>query len=303
MCEVESPLSLSGLFIEEKKQRGAEHIDLHLDGFLSLPHEVKVLILVRLPVSTLCSLVTVSSLFYQTICSIVDQIAQFNPNQYEESTSNIQHAFQLLLMHSTQLKSICGVCVQNTCHTKPSPREEAVRFQISPEQLYTLIKRNSTLEHVVIYDFGVREDTYLDKLLQVLNSCTKLKLLYSESAVGHASKVQEFVGRMVNLSEISFPNLSTLKLTMEPSGWFGYYPSNSGILHSRNGSSIQVLRKGKPELIHSTSSPLGVGNSFFDRAKLLAKSPVRGISKGSSLRESIGSSVPRKAHNIEIVSE
>jgi len=303
MCEVESPLSLSGLFIEEKKaQVNVDHIILYNSGFLSLPREVQVLILTHCPLSTLNTLVTVSVLFYQLIRNIVSHINQFNPQLLEEPTVDIQRAFQLMLKHSSHLKTLCGLCVENMWSGAAGCPEE-IRFHISPEQLLDLIKRNPDLEHVVVYDFGVRDDTYLDRLLRAVSSCSRLRLIYSESAVGHASKVQEFVGQMLLLTEISFPNLPTLKSTMEPSGWFGYFPSSSGITHSRNGSSIQVLRKGKPELIHSFSSPAGIGNTFFDRVKLLPKTtPARVPSKGSSLRESTGPSVPRRVH-IEVISE
>jgi len=296
MCEVESPLSLSGVLQEEPV------CVKYTVGIMSLPEEVRVLILSQCSLTILQTLVTVCTDFYTIIRTIVSQVTHFEP---ESSAENTRKIFQLLLAHASKLKTLLGVCCTSgsplLCSSDDLSPE--TRFECSPKQLFTLIKRNSELEHVVIYDFRIRDDEhYFDQLLQSLQSCTKLKLLYSESPLGHVTKVQEFAGQMKYLTEISFPNICTLKSTLETLGWFGYFTSNSGFVHPRNCAAIQVLRKGgKPEMIHSVSSPPSTvsvadrSKMAFGRAGLLRGGP-------SSLRESMGPSVPRRPF-IQITSE
>jgi len=268
-----------------------------------LPEEVRVLIMAHFcSLGVLQTLVTVCTDFYTIIRTIVSQITHFEP---ESSAENTRKIFQLLLAHSSKLKTLLGVCCASGSPLLSSSDElPENRFECSPAQLFTLIKRNSELEHVVIYDFRIRDDElYFDHLLRSLQSCPKLKLLYSESPLGHVTKVQEFAGQMKYLTEISFPNICTLKSTLETLGWFGYFTSNSGFVHPRNCAAIQVLRKGgKPEMIHSVSSPSSFGISVAERSKM-AFGRV-GLLRGgpSSLRESMGPSVPRRPF-IQITSE
>jgi len=290
-------LSLSGVLLE------AEPVcERYSVGIMTLPEEVRVLIMSHCSLDVLQTLVTVCADFYCLIRTIVSQVTHFEP---ETSVENTQKTFQLLLAHSSKLKTLLGVCCASGSALLSSSDElTGNRFECSPEQLFTLIKRNSELEHVVIYDFRIRDDeNYFDQLLRSLQSCPRLKLLYSESPLGHVAKVQEFIGQMKYLSELSFPNICTLKSTMETLGWCGYFTSNSGFVHPRNCAAIQVLRKGgKPEMIHSVSSPSSFGISVAERSKM-AFGRV-GLLRGgpASLRESMGPSVPRRPF-IQITSE
>jgi len=171
--------------------------------------------------------------------------------------------------------------------------------QCTPEQLFDLVRKNVGLEHLVLYDHGVTYENYIKDLLDALQPCQYLRMLYSECFADSVAAVQEFVSKKEFLIETAFPNMNGLQTTLELNGWSGLQNSRFGT-HS-NGRPIQVLRK------QQQSSPAPTAINFFSNissydcypgfGRQSPKTPIKNFraNAGSSLRDSVRRSVPEIA--------
>jgi len=282
MCEIESPLSRSGL-IDDTENTGVP--------LFCLPLEVRTIIFKLCPLWVLSDLVTVSKAFYEFISYTVSSVTHIELHTLG-SPENAQQAFGVLVRHSSGLRSLVGVTVGRGPSLTLSGRiEKQVLFRCPPEVLFTLVKRNSQLENLVIYDFDVADEGYADTLFEALRSCPFLKVLYSEIPACGVAKIQGLVKQHKYLNEISFPNVPTLRTFLEQEGWSGCYPSSSGLCHKGSEVPFMVYRKTAPTDFKPLDSP-AVGH----RSRMLnvCKNPHMDILKqqqlvrGSSLRQSVG---------------
>jgi len=286
MCEAHTPLSLSG-------EDTYEWCDGH--GFYGLPHEVQMIILKCCPLWALARLISVSSRFSALISSVVSAVNTFDFSY--GSPENMKETFQLLLHHSAALKTITGAVLVQRYSSKYLKKNAR---QCTPEQLFALVRRNAGLEHLVLYDHGVTYENYIKDLLNSLQPCEYLRMLYSECFEDSVSAVQDFVAKKEFLVEIAFPNMNGLQATLEMHGWTGLQNSRFGT-HS-NGRPIQVLRKtGKqPGEQQSPASHIISSvslSSYFPVFGRQAPTPVKNFraNTGSSLRDSVRRTLPEVA--------
>jgi len=198
------------------------------------------IILKLCPLWALSKHITVSSSFSALIASVVAAISVFDFSY--GSPEHMKGTLQLLLLHSASLKSIIGVVLVQRYSSKYLKKNAR---QCTPEQLFTLVRRNSGLEHLVLYDHAITHENYVNDLLDALKECEYLRMLYSECFEDCVSTVQNFASKKEHLVEIAFPNMNGLQATLEILGWTGSHNSRFGT-HS-NGRPIQVLRKGKQD--------------------------------------------------------
>jgi len=278
MCEAHTPLSLSG----------NDTFECTDNGFFCLPHEVQLIILNLCPLWALSRHVTVSSRFSALITNVVSSVHVFDFSC--GSPEDMKVTLQLLLLHSASLKTITGVVLVSRGSSKWQKKHAR---QCSPDQLFALVQRNAGLEHLVLYDHGVVQDTYLAKLLEALQPCEHLRLLYSESFEDGISTVQEFVSNKKYLCELAFPNMNGFQTAMEGQGWTGLHNSKFGT-HT-NGRPIQVLLKHSPieTQILTQSTPVWLPSfSSFGKCPPKATFHCPKPAKTNSLRDSVRRSTP-----------
>jgi len=169
--------------------------------------------------------------------------------------------------------------------------EKQLSFRCTPEMLFSLLKRNQYLEHVVVYDYDVNEDGYVTDLFDALGSCSSLRLLYSETSICCMTKIHELINKHKFLNELAFPNVRALRATLEEKGWSGFHPSSCGFFHFHNGvqSSIVVLKKSadKSTIVNLYDSPAIISRRLCNMtiAHPLVK---QHRATGTSLRQSMG---------------
>lgn len=195
--------------------------------FLSLPDDLKIFILNMCPIEEYTDLLFVSSEFYKLISNIISTIQVFN---FHKTPNRLN----LLVNHSKSLKSIVGIVIKKST-------TKNIKYCTS-KQLIMLIKKNSNLEHLVMYDNGANYCNYLDNVLNALSSCENLKLLYSEAyGCENPHILHDFIPKMTSLSEFAFPNIGYLKSILDLHDW-ETYPTSAFFAHDHKYS-IRVFKK------------------------------------------------------------
>jgi len=101
-----------------------------------------------------------------------------------------------IVLHCTSLKTITGLVVKSVDLTKG--------FSVS--MTIHLLRRNSQLHHLVLYD-SIPTTSYSATLFSTVNQyCPNLKSIYSEAEHSTVSLVSTFICTASKLEEISFPN-------------------------------------------------------------------------------------------------